>query len=100
VVDLLLSGYVLRDEVMLCSGGLSVRTLGCCWAAGASTSGWYGAGQGYQGGGKRVVAAGRNCCVGGMRLQLGMEWPFAGWRREEEVSRGCVSSHNQLLLVK
>jgi hypothetical protein len=82
----------LSCEARLCSGGLSVRTLGCCWAAGASTSGWYGAGQGYRGGGKRVVAAGRNCFVGGMRLQLGMEWPFAGWRREEEVSRGGVSS--------
>lgn len=25
-------------ETRLCSGGLSVRTSGCCWAAGASTS--------------------------------------------------------------
>jgi hypothetical protein len=61
-------------ETRLCSGGLSVRTLGCCWAAGVATSGWYGAGQtlGYRGGGKQAVAAGRNCCVGGIRLQLGM----------------------------
>lgn len=43
------------------------------------------------------MASGRNCCVGGMRLQLGMEWPFAGWRREGEVLRGGVSSYNQLL---
>ena len=45
------------------------------------------------------MAVGRSCCDGGMRLQLGMEWP-SGWRREEEVSRGGVSSYNQLLLVK
>jgi hypothetical protein len=45
------------------------------------------------------VAVGRSCCDGGMRLQLGMEWPF-GWRREEGVSRGGVSSYNQRLLVE
>ena len=44
------------------------------------------------------MAVGRSCCDGGMRLQLGMEWPFE-CRREEEVSRGGVSSYNQLLLV-
>ena len=45
----------LSCETRLCSGGLSVRTLGCCWAAKATTSGRYGAGKGYRGGGKHFT---------------------------------------------